>query len=210
MTLDRICPYHEAMIILLYLLLDEKLIPIVALDITYEVEHCPKLSQLALDNYLLSHETNHQHPWSAGHLNIRSLAITNLSFLASHLTPELVHIRSLHLRMPGHVIQSSEDVSKFRAFLFQCHNLQDLDLKGVVDLFDEPLLVAIGKNLLYLRIEEVKTLPIVETCLSPKIVAQNCPRLQRLGIDVGHSQSWKDWVSSRSGYLMFRVLTKRI
>ena len=116
-------------------------------------------------------------------------------------------LRSLYIRIPGHITQSSEQVSAFRSFLSQCHSLEDLDVNGAIDIFDEPLLAAIGKNLLYLRFQEVQTLPIIDHILSPAMISQNCPLLQKFGIDIGHSRRWVDWVSSNDEPLLSLTLT---
>lgn len=71
-------------------------------------------------------------------------------------------------------------------------------MNGAIDIFDEPLLATIGKNLLCLRFQEVKKRSIMDHVLSPAVISDNCPMLKKLGIDIGHSRRWVDWVSSKT------------
>ena len=161
------------------------------------------MERLCLESYDLDHAAQ----WSPDNLRLSRLAITNLSFLVPNLALDPMALRSLYIRIPGHITQSSEQVSAFRSFLCQCHSLEDLDVNGAIDILDEPLLAAIGKNLLYLRFQELQTLPIMDHVLSPAVISQNCPILQKFGIDIGHSRRWVDWVSPNSELLLFLTLT---
>ena len=173
--------------------------------------NCATLERISLENYNPDHEAQ----WSPDNLRLRRLSITNLSFLVPNLALDPMALRSLHIRLPGHITQSSEQISAFRSFLFQCHRLEDLDVDGAINVFNEPLLAAIGRNLLYLRLknllyvrfQEVQTLPIMGDFSSPAVISRNCPNLRKLGIDIGHSRRWVDWVSLNNESLLSLMLT---
>ena len=173
---------------------DEILTEMLFIDITLAITRCSSLKRLSLERYDLYDQSRLLPPRSADLSMVTSLVMTDLSFLEAYIALEPPSIRSLRLHIPGHVAQTSDRISDLRSFIFQCHKLETLDMKGVLHIVDEPLLTAIGQHLLSLRLDEIITLPIIECSLPVGVIGRICPKLQQFGIDIGQSRRWVDWV----------------
>ena len=163
-------------------------------DISLAIEDCDGLEKLSLRGYSLDDRPSLGLA-NENTLRLSSLSMTDLSFLRPDLAPSLITISSLTLRLPGSVTQSFDQIEQFRSFLVHCLHLAHLDIQGVFDLFDEELLAALGKSLVSFRVEDMRTFPGIDACLSPQMIARYCLKLQRLGIDIGYG-TWMDWVGS--------------
>lgn len=155
--------------------------------LTYQLEQCPNLKSLALEDCGFSTEPNHNLSENTDRPMIKSLFMSNMSFLRPDLATRLTNIRSLKLRPSNLALSRLHPyLERLQAFLSSCQRLEDLDLDGLFAGDCEPILRSNGRTLLSLR--------IANTNLTPGLIGLHCPKLRKFGIDIGRSKEWEDWV----------------
>lgn len=124
---------------------------------------------------------------------LERFSVTSLSFFHfRNAGARLRGLRSLRVENGG-----SYDwlLPTFNIFLHSCPALEDLDLTGFTDQFEEGLFKHLGKTLITLRLHEheVPSGLCQRRVLSDaeiRDLGRYCPKLRRLGLDIAYSGSW--------------------